>query len=61
MMNMMREIRRALNDIQQSLNDVAVTKTALQVHYLRVMIDEQQSRQKPWSHYQEIIKEEFSI
>lgn len=58
-MNMMREIRRALNDIQQSMNNYDDHRVRLQVYHLRVMIDERQSRQKPWSHYQEIIEEEF--
>ena len=61
---MMKQVRKALDDIQQSINDdmnddFVFTKAALQIYYLRKMIDEQPSRQKPWSHYQPMIDEEF--
>lgn len=58
-MNTMREVRRALDDITKSFKDYQYAKANMQVYLLRKMIDEQQSRQKPWSDYQKIIEEEF--
>lgn len=67
-MDMLKQVRRALDDIRQSLTDVEPyeptgikvgEKAIYQIDLLRKMIDEQPSRQHPWSYYQPMVAEEF--
>lgn len=60
-MNMMHEVRKALDDITKSFKNYQYAKANMQAYLLRKMIDEQPSRQKPWSDYQGIIDEEWGI
>lgn len=58
-MDMMHQVRKALNDIQHSFESNNAERAELEVFWLRKMIDEQPSRHKPWSEYQLRIDEEF--
>lgn len=57
--HMLKQVRKALNDIQLSFTDDKPHKAEYQVYLLRTMIDEQPSRRKPWSTYQQLVIEEF--
>lgn len=58
-MDMMHQVRKALNDITTSFADGDSDRAELQVHWLRRMIDEPTSRQKPWKDYRAMIDEEY--
>lgn len=57
--HLMKQARKALNDIAAAFNENNPTKAEYQVHLLRTMIDEQPSRRKPWRYYQRRVDEEF--
>ena len=58
-MDVLRQVRKALDDIASSFQDNFPMKAEYQVYLLRSMIDEQPSRRKPWSHYRPRVDEEF--
>ncbi len=58
-MNMLKQVRKALNDIQAAFTGNHPNKAEYQVYLLRKMIDEEPSRQLPWSYYQPLVDEEF--
>ena len=58
-MYMLRQVRKALNDIELSFNTNRPARAEYQLYLLRTMVDEQPSRVKPWSTYQQLVLEEF--
>ena len=57
--SMLRQVRKAVNDIQESFHVNSPRRAEYQLYLLRTMIDEQPSRTKPWSTYQQLVLEEF--
>lgn len=57
--HMLKQMRKALNDIQESFTADKPHKAEYQLYVLRMMIDEQPSRRKPWFWYRGWIAEEF--
>jgi hypothetical protein len=57
-MHMLRQVRKALNDIEVSFKDGLSRRAEYQVYLLHTMVDEQPSRRKPWSTYQKLVIEE---
>jgi hypothetical protein len=60
-MDMIRQVRKALDDIAASYANNQPGRAEMQVFWLRKMIDQQPSRRKPWSHYRPAIDEEYPI
>lgn len=57
--SMLRQVRKAINDIGASLTNNQPRKAEYQLYLLRKMIDQQPSRTKPWSSFQQLVLEEF--
>lgn len=57
--DMMRQVRKALTDIQQSFADSDADRAEMEVYWLHRMIDATPSH--PWSHYQPMIDEEYEL
>jgi hypothetical protein len=58
-MDMMKQVRKALADIRESMMNVNTAQAIYQLDLLRKMIDTPPNRQQPWSHYQPLTDEEF--
>lgn len=57
--HMLKQVRKALNDIQESFHINNPRRAEYQVYLLRTMIGQQPSRTEPWSTYQQLVLEEF--
>lgn len=54
---LLRQIRKAMNEIQESLASGDNDKAAYQMDLMRKMIDDDRSR--PWAHWKPLVDEEF--
>lgn len=54
---LLRQIRKALDDIEESLRNDDLVKARYQESLLRKMIDDDRSR--PWAHWRPQVDEEF--